>query len=799
MTLQLSIGTKILVACSVIVVVCVGAFALYFDQRQQAAIRNALQAQVEESGTLATGSITNWLNARVALVENLADDVQGDTAVAAVRGLIDRPSLAGRFMFTYFGSAEGVMTMYPPNELPADYDPRRRPWYQDAERVGASTITEPYEDASTGKLIVTVTTPVKAGSGGQLQGVVGGDLTLDVLVELVRGLDLGGIGHGFLVNSAGTILIHPDQALTLKPMADAYQGLSAAALGAGAGTLRETGAGHLVAFFPVEGLPGVDWRLGFAIDSAAAFAPLVSFRITMVVTTLVVVVAIIALVGYMVRRLVARPVVAMTGVMTRLSDDNLEVEVPYTGRRDEIGRMAASVGHFKTQLIRMRQLEQEKVEEVIRGEEHRKAALRKLVESLDATIGEVVQRLTTSAADLQASSSRMAEVAARTSSQATLVSAAAAEASSNVQTVASATEELTASIADIGRQVVHSTEIAGQADREARTSSDAVAALSQDVGRIGDVISLITDIASQTNLLALNATIEAARAGEAGKGFAVVANEVKTLANQTARATEQIAGNIQSVQAGTRRAVDAIHSIAGVIGRMSEISTTVSAAVEEQNAATAEIARSVEQTSHGTREVSRSIGEVERAASETGEAAHRIADASQDLSTQAARLKEEVARFIAQVRANKEDIKLLEWSADMVVGVREIDEHHRAIITELNTFAGEMLHGDGRRAAHAMLARMQADMAQHFKEEEAEMQASRFSGLDAHRQQHRALLDYLQRTAPAVEEGSPEAVIAFFEHVGDWLKHHIAKSDRPFMQHMQAQGRLAAGSRGRAA
>jgi methyl-accepting chemotaxis protein len=301
------------------------------------------------------------------------------------------------------------------------------------------------------------------------------------------------------------------------------------------------------------------------------------------------------------------------------------------------------------------------------------------------------------------------------------------------------------------------------------------------VAKIGDVVKLITDIASQTNLLALNATIEAARAGEAGKGFSVVANEVKNLASQTARATQQIAESIESVQAGTERAVQAIHGINAVISEVSEISVSVAAAVEEQNAATSEIARSVEKTSNGTAEVSESISSVTEAARDTGAAASQIAEASHTLSQHTGRLQKEVNRFVAQMRADKQDIHLLEWTNDMALGVAEVDAHHRAIIGALNAFAGEMLHGDGATAARDMLRKMQTDMEQHFAQEEQEMQKRSYPGLPDHRKQHQEMLRRMEDFGRKLSGDKVKGASEFFEFCADWFKFHIQKSDGPFI------------------
>jgi methyl-accepting chemotaxis protein len=245
----------------------------------------------------------------------------------------------------------------------------------------------------------------------------------------------------------------------------------------------------------------------------------------------------------------------------------------------------------------------------------------------------------------------MSATAEETERQSTAVAAASDQATANVQTVAAASEELSGSIAEIGRQVADSARIAGLAVEEANRTNGQVTALSEAAQKVGDVIRMINDIASQTNLLALNATIEAARAGEAGKGFAVVASEVKSLANQTARATEEIASQIEAIQAATTDTVEAIQRIGGTIGQISEISATIAAAVEQQGAATQEIARNVTEAATGTADVSSNIATVTRAAGETGAAASQVLSAAGELSQQGETLSAEVARFLQNIRA----------------------------------------------------------------------------------------------------------------------------------------------------
>ena len=285
------------------------------------------------------------------------------------------------------------------------------------------------------------------------------------------------------------------------------------------------------------------------------------------------------------------------------------------------------------------------------GKREKRESLEKLATSFDASVGAIVQRVSTTATELETAASTLTKTAQTTQSLSTSVAAASEEAATNVNSVASATEQLTGSVNEIARQVQESSKIAGDAVTQAEKTDARITELSQAAGRIGDVVKLITAIAEQTNLLALNATIEAARAGEAGKGFAVVAQEVKALAAQTAKATDEISTQIAGMQAATNESVAAIKEIGGTIGRISEIAGTIAATVEEQGAATQEISRSVQQAASGTSQVAANITDVNRGASETGSASAQVLGSAQSLSSESSRLKVEVEKFLSSVRA----------------------------------------------------------------------------------------------------------------------------------------------------
>jgi methyl-accepting chemotaxis protein len=349
---------------------------------------------------------------------------------------------------------------------------------------------------------------------------------------------------------------------------------------------------------------------------------------------------------------IARPMTRLNGALGEMAGGNLDVVIPGAARGDEIGDLAKTVVVIRENAEQKARDEAEaKIRQDQVAAEQRKAEMIKLADDFEGAVGEIVETVSSASTQLEASAGTLTSSAERAQELTIMVAAASEEASTNVQSVASATEEMASSVNEISRQVQESARMATEAVGQARATNDRVSELSKAASRIGDVVELINTIAEQTNLLALNATIEAARAGEAGRGFAVVASEVKALAEQTSKATGEIGQQITGIQAATQDSVSAIKEISSTIERLSEISSTIAAAVEEQGAATQEISRNVQQAAQGTQQVSANITDVQRGASETGSASTQVLSAAQSLSGDSNRLKLEVGKFLNSVRA----------------------------------------------------------------------------------------------------------------------------------------------------
>ncbi|WP_042697614.1 bacteriohemerythrin [Azospirillum sp. B506] len=523
------------------------------------------------------------------------------------------------------------------------------------------------------------------------------------------------------------------------------------------------------------------------------------------------------LLALLVSRAIVRPLDGLGRVMQDLAGGDSAVSVPGLKRADEIGAMARTVEVFRVQQIDLaRHWDRQKIEH--RVTEQRAGALKRLTDRFDATIAETIRSVGSAVDTLETTARALSATADRNRREAISVAGASQQATSSVQTVAAAAEQLTGSIAVIGEQVVTSSAISTQAVEASQRAGERIDGLGHAAQKIGEVADLIAGIAGQTNLLALNATIEAARAGEMGKGFAVVAGEVKSLAGQTAKATEEIARHIAEVQEATRAAVDAIREIGSIVARSDEIGTSIASAVQQQGAATGEIARSAGDAADGTRQVSTSIDAVSEAARETERSADALLDAAGGLSRQALGLRGMVDSFLVNVgainaapladlhnaRSDGAEI-FMPWTDALAVGEDGIDTDHMILIALMNEAAslaqrtrngsrhqGSADPGAPVKALADSVGRLLTYTALHFEQEERLMEQCGYPGIVAHKAQHEALrtrADKLRRRLEAGDSVADELLAL----VREWLFEHIQRADKRIGEHIAASGRSGTG------
>ncbi|MFA6280150.1 MAG: bacteriohemerythrin [Bdellovibrionales bacterium] len=494
-----------------------------------------------------------------------------------------------------------------------------------------------------------------------------------------------------------------------------------------------------------------------------------------------------ALLWWLTSRSIVNPIKAITSVMDKLAAGDLTVDVPGLESHDETGEMARAVEVFKNNAKQVAELRHDQEQASVKSAEQRKKEIKEMADAFEASVMGVVRVVSSSSTQMQATAQSMSETAQQSAQEAAHVGEASTQATDNVQTVASAAEELSASIGEITNQVGHAASISKTAAEETQQTTALVQELVAATDKIGGVVQLINDIASQTNLLALNATIEAARAGEAGKGFAVVAGEVKNLANQTSKATEEISAQINSVQANTKRAVDAIKHIEGIIEQVQEISSTIQESVEQQGEATREIAQNVQQAASSTREVSQSISAVTEAASTTGAAAEQVLIASTDLAKNAETLQAEVVGFLTKIREEKKEL-LMEWTDKFKLGIPSIDAQHRRLVDMLNELYAGFRAGTAKQVMGPILDELINYTATHFKHEEKFFESTHYAETPQHKREHEKLVKTVLDVQAKYKSGQAVLSQDVMVFLRSWLTDHILGTDKRYVKHFLDNG-----------
>jgi methyl-accepting chemotaxis protein len=561
----------------------------------------------------------------------------------------------GRFVPYVFSTPEG----FDLSPL-TDYDkPGAGDYYLLAQKSGKQQVVEPYPYQVGDKTVIMTSLVTPIVIDGKVLGVVGLDLDLAAIQERLAKIKPYETGQVSLISNAGNYAAFRDAKFVMKPIKEQNENLAQAMAPIAQGQKLEftdfsksLQVNILRAFVPVEiGTTGTPWSVMVNLPEDKILAPVHALTLFTVIAAAVLVLALSGIAAWLIRRLVVRPVRDLTRSVETLADGNTAITIPATTRGDELGVMARAVEFFRQKLIEIEELRAKTAAAEQESIAARRKGMLELADSFESSVKGVVEAVSASAVELEASARSMSSVAEEVTRQSTAVSAATTEASANVSTVAAASEEMSASIAEISRQVAASSGAAHSAVGETDSAANTVQELAKAAEEIGDIVRLISDIAGQTNLLALNATIEAARAGDAGKGFAVVASEVKSLANQTGRAAEDITSRIQRIQSVTGDAVKAMDGVRSTISKVEEIATTIASAVEEQSAATREISGNAGQAAAGTDEVARNVERVKNAAGDAGSAASQVREASGELAQQANALRREVDSFIARVRA----------------------------------------------------------------------------------------------------------------------------------------------------
>ncbi len=500
----------------------------------------------------------------------------------------------------------------------------------------------------------------------------------------------------------------------------------------------------------------------------------------LVVMWIVIVIVICAIFGVALTTLVSgryicNPINQIVDRLSQLGRGETEGEIPYLHRSDEVGLMAKAVSVFKEEQLQLSVLtEQDKINK--KASERRFVARNKMVSDLENKVMTIINGVVSASAELDHSARNLVAVSEISLEKVTTVSSSVETAATNVETVSAASEELSASSREIASHVQHANKIAGSAAEEANKTDELVRGLVEAAAKIGDVVSLINDIASQTNLLALNATIEAARAGDAGKGFAVVANEVKHLASQTAKATDEISQQISDVQSRTQGAVDAIKTISETIEEMNEVSNAIMVAIHQQSDATMEISRNIQQAHAGTQDAADNTTIVRNGVADSTKAAHQVMNAADDLDNQAMSLRSVLDGFLLSFKvAGNSSIT---WGDNWLTGISAIDQDHQKLVNLTNELSQSIADKKDREAIGKVFAGLLAYIREHFSREEEIWRSGNLPSAADHKRVHADLAKQVTDYEAAYRAGTTEISEDLLEFLRTWLIEHVFQSDK---------------------
>ena len=620
---NLKFSNKILIAASLLVVAAFSLFSLYNDYLQRNAIQEDLENYLHEIGSLSADNIANWLSGRILLLESTAQSITNNSSPSSVVSLIEQKALADTFLYTYLGTRSGEFISRPDDSIPADYDPRSRPWYTDANNANQTTLTDPYTDVSINQLVITIATPA------QYIGVVGGDLSLATLTKTLNSIKIDGMGYAFLVSADGKVLVHPDNNAVNKSIKELYP-TNTPTINHQLSETSLKGTQQILTFAPINGLPSVDWYVGLAVDKDQAYAMLSDFRTSAIIATLTTLIIIIILLSLLIR-LLMRPLHAMGRAMQDIAQGEgdltrrLEIE-----SNDEFGELAGSFNQFV-----------ERIHTSISE-----------VSSATALVHEIVS-LVASASN--ASMLNSDEQASRTHNVATAINELAAATQEIACNAADASTHASSARlqAEDGRSVLGQTiQAMNSLSEKISNSCSNIETLNSKTIDIGQILEVIQGISQQTNLLALNAAIEAARAGEAGRGFAVVADEVRNLAHRTHSSAQEIQQMIEELQIGSRDAVTTMtesqrHSEDSVTiaNQAGDSLGSVTLKIEEIDGMNQSVATATEEQTAVVEAINIDITEINTLNQEGVENLNATLRACTDLELQASRLKQLVDSF----------------------------------------------------------------------------------------------------------------------------------------------------------